>query len=311
MSRHTRREFLHRAAATAGIAATFTIAGTKASGRVLGANDTVRVAVAGIHGRGEATSRITAKMKGVQITYLIDPDSRLVRPRGEQVEEARRQHAQVRPGHPQGPGRQGPRRRLDRHLQPLAFADDHLGLPGGQGRLRGEAVQPQRLRGPQAASRPRGSTTASCSTARRAAPDRDGPSRWPRSAAASTASCWSPRATPASRAGASASSTEAAAQGIRLRPLARPGPEAALPRELRPLQLALVLGLRQRRDRQPGRPPDGHRPLGHPRRAPCPKSVVSLGGRFGYKDQGQTPNMQLSVFDFGPCKLIFEIRGLV
>ena len=32
----------------------FTIAGTKASGRVLGANDTIRVGVAGIHGRGQS-----------------------------------------------------------------------------------------------------------------------------------------------------------------------------------------------------------------------------------------------------------------
>jgi hypothetical protein len=48
MSPHNRREFLKRAAATAGVATTFAIAGTKASGRVLGANDRVRIAVAGI-----------------------------------------------------------------------------------------------------------------------------------------------------------------------------------------------------------------------------------------------------------------------
>ena len=42
-----------------------------------------------------------------------------------------------------------------------------------------------------------------------------------------------------------------------------------------------------------------------------PKSVVSLGGRFGYKDQGQTPNTQLTMFDFGEVKLLHEVRGLV
>ena len=42
-----------------------------------------------------------------------------------------------------------------------------------------------------------------------------------------------------------------------------------------------------------------------------PKSVVSLGGRFGYKDQGETPNTQLTMIDFGEVKLILEIRGLV
>jgi hypothetical protein len=42
----------------------------------------------------------------------------------------------------------------------------------------------------------------------------------------------------------------------------------------------------------------------------APKSVISMGGRFGYKDQGQTPNTQLSIFDFGGPKLFFEDRGL-
>ena len=39
--------------------------------------------------------------------------------------------------------------------------------------------------------------------------------------------------------------------------------------------------------------------------------MISLGGRFGPKDQGQTPNTQLAIYDFGPCKLLFEVRGLV
>jgi hypothetical protein len=39
------------------------------------------------------------------------------------------------------------------------------------------------------------------------------------------------------------------------------------------------------------------------------KSVVSIGGRFGYVDDGQTPNTQICVFDFGDCELIFEVRG--
>jgi len=30
-----------------------------------------------------------------------------------------------------------------------------------------------------------------------------------------------------------------------------------------------------------------------------PKSVISLGGRFGYKDQGETANTQIAVFDYG------------
>ncbi|NLX21503.1 MAG: Gfo/Idh/MocA family oxidoreductase [Phycisphaerae bacterium] len=44
--------------------------------------------------------------------------------------------------------------------------------------------------------------------------------------------------------------------------------------------------------------------------ATLPKSVISLGGRFGYSDQGQTANTQITVMDFGQTQLIFEVRGL-
>ena len=40
------------------------------------------------------------------------------------------------------------------------------------------------------------------------------------------------------------------------------------------------------------------------------RSVVSVGGRFGYVDDGETPNTQVAVFDYGDCELIFEVRGL-
>jgi predicted dehydrogenase len=41
-----------------------------------------------------------------------------------------------------------------------------------------------------------------------------------------------------------------------------------------------------------------------------PHSAVSLGGRFGYTDDGETANTQLCVFDYGAEKMIFEVRGL-
>ena len=76
MSKQNRRTFLKKTAAV-GLGATFTIAGTKASGRIIGANDTVRVGVAGIHGRGGSHIDGYCGKKGVEITYLIDPDTRL------------------------------------------------------------------------------------------------------------------------------------------------------------------------------------------------------------------------------------------
>jgi predicted dehydrogenase len=44
--------------------------------------------------------------------------------------------------------------------------------------------------------------------------------------------------------------------------------------------------------------------------ATLPKSVVCVGGRFGPKDQGQTANTQVAVYDYGETQLIFEVRGL-
>ena len=38
--------------------------------------------------------------------------------------------------------------------------------------------------------------------------------------------------------------------------------------------------------------------------------VVSFGGRFGYDDDGQTPNTQVVYFDYKPVPLIYEIRAL-
>ena len=37
--------------------------------------------------------------------------------------------------------------------------------------------------------------------------------------------------------------------------------------------------------------------------------VVSVGGRFTYTDNGETPNTQVCVFDYGDAELIFEVRG--
>jgi predicted dehydrogenase len=41
-----------------------------------------------------------------------------------------------------------------------------------------------------------------------------------------------------------------------------------------------------------------------------PLSVVSVGGRFGYVDDGETANTQICVFDYGDSQLTFEVRGL-
>jgi predicted dehydrogenase len=38
--------------------------------------------------------------------------------------------------------------------------------------------------------------------------------------------------------------------------------------------------------------------------------VISFGGRYGYSDDGQTPNTLVTVLDYQPAPIIFEVRGL-
>jgi hypothetical protein len=41
-----------------------------------------------------------------------------------------------------------------------------------------------------------------------------------------------------------------------------------------------------------------------------PQSSISVGGRLGYEDDGETPNTQITVQDYGDVQMIFEVRGL-
>jgi predicted dehydrogenase len=82
--RVTRRTFLRKAARGA-VIATFAIAGTEASGRVLGSNDAIRVGIAGIHGRGGSHIDEFKGMEGVRVTYLIDPDASLFESRAKKA----------------------------------------------------------------------------------------------------------------------------------------------------------------------------------------------------------------------------------
>ena len=88
-------------------------------------------------------------------------------------------------------------------------------------------------------------------------------------------STW-PRASATSRAARSGTRPMAPPQEGRLRPLARPGPQAAVRPQPLPLRLALALGLRQRRPRQPGHPSDGPGPLG-------PRQERASQGRHGLR----------------------------
>jgi predicted dehydrogenase len=82
MSRVSRRRFLQTTLATA---ATVTIAGTKSSAKVMGANDRIRVAVAGLNGRGDSHTGAYLGMKNVEIAYLVDPDKRTYKKHADKI----------------------------------------------------------------------------------------------------------------------------------------------------------------------------------------------------------------------------------
>ena len=86
MSSITRRRFLQT---TSFGAAAFAISGTKSSGNILGANDRVRIAVAGLNGRGGPHIENWGGQKNVQIVSLIDPDQNVLERRLRSVKGAK------------------------------------------------------------------------------------------------------------------------------------------------------------------------------------------------------------------------------
>ena len=80
----TRRSFLKSSLATGAAAL---VCGTKGQARVLGANDRLRIAVAGLNGRGGSHIGGWLGQKNVEIAYLIDPDEKAV---ARKMDEVRR-----------------------------------------------------------------------------------------------------------------------------------------------------------------------------------------------------------------------------
>lgn len=74
-SRPSRRDFLKTTSAVGG---SLIIMGTKASGAIKGANDRVRIAVAGLNGRGKSHIGGWTGAENTEIVYLIDPDKKVL-----------------------------------------------------------------------------------------------------------------------------------------------------------------------------------------------------------------------------------------
>ncbi len=63
------------------------LAGTRASGQVFGANDRIRIAVAGLNSRGKSHIEGWLKQENVEIAWLVDPDQKVLEQTLKMVEE--------------------------------------------------------------------------------------------------------------------------------------------------------------------------------------------------------------------------------
>lgn len=308
MSRSSRRQFIKTSLAAAGAVGVggFTQSGASAEAR--GANDAIRVAIAGLNGRGGEHLKQFATMPGVEITYLVDPDQKVLDRQAKQVESLTGRKPQTL---------QDVRKALDdksvdvvsvatpNHWHSLitiwgcqAGKDVYVEKPCShnvhEGRI---AVETAR----------KNSRIVQHGTQSRSDSDWAGAVDFVRSGKAGKLQV---------------------ARGL----VYKPRPSIGIKKPETPpdyLDFNLWLG--------PAPEQPFHRNLVHYNwhwfwdtgngdignqgvhqmdiarwgiGGAYPKSVLGLGGRFGYEDQGQTANTQITVFDYGDAQLIFEVRGL-
>jgi predicted dehydrogenase len=312
MSKLSRRTFLKSAAAAGAALPLFTIAGTKSSGRVIGANDTIRVGVAGINGRGSNHIDELAGRDKVQVTYLIDPDSNLFESRSQQVESR---------GGNKPKCVQDIREALDdKELDAVTIAtcnhwhslitvwacqaekDVYVEKPISHNVFEGRKCVDAAQKYGRVVQH---GTQSRCDEglARQLAAIRSG--KYGKLLVSKGYCCkprWSIGTKPMSE----------PSQGFDFNVWLGPAPKQAFHGNLHPYNWHWFWDT-------------GNGDIGNQgvhqmdiarwaiEGATLPKSVWSLGGRFlpDGSDQGQTPNMQLAVFDYGEVLLLFETRGLV
>lgn len=301
-----RREFVKQSALLAG--ATFAIGGTKSSGNILGANESIRVACAGLNGRGAAHVGAYAGMKGVEITYLVDPDQRTFAARAKTIKEKSgvtpKEIADIREALD------------DKNVDAVSIAtpnhwhalmtiwscqagkDVYVEKPCShnvhEGRVAVEAARKfKRIvqHGTQSRSIPGQAEVMAVIKSGQLG-----------KLLVSRGLCYKNRNSIGEK------PTKAPPAALDFNLWLGPAAEQAYNDNLVPYNWHWFWdfgngdignqGVHQidlARWAIPG--------------ATLPKSVLSVGGRYGYKDQGQTANTQIAIFDFGETQMIFEVRG--
>ncbi len=84
MSYMSRRQFIKQSLAASAV---FAVGGTSSSGEIIGANNRLRIAVAGLNGRGKSHISGWLNQENVEIAYLIDPDKKVLAERMTDLEE--------------------------------------------------------------------------------------------------------------------------------------------------------------------------------------------------------------------------------
>ncbi len=308
MSKITRRDFMKGSIAAM---ATITVAGTKSSGRVLGANEAIRIGVAGLHGRGGAHVGAFAPMENVQITYLIDPDTRTFKRRVRQIQDAVQWAARPRTV-------QDVRRALeDRNVDAISIATPNhwhalMTIWAAQA---GKHVYVEK---PCSHNIHEGRIAVDMARRHNVIVQHGTQSR--------TEGHWA-NTIEAIKSGRYGRLLVSRALCYKRRDSIQTRANSNPPAEL---DFNLWLGPAQRTAFHTNLVhynwhwfwAFGNGDIGNQgvhqmdiarwaiQGATLPRSVVSVGGRFGYTDQGETPNTQVTLMDFGDTKLIFEVRGL-
>jgi predicted dehydrogenase len=315
MTRLTRRRFVQLAAAglgaAGGINADFVVAGTKSSPKVIGANEKVRVAVCGLNGRGGAHISDYAKMSDVEIAYLVDPDSTTFGSKLKSIERA----AGYKPKCVSDL-----RKALDdKNLDAISIATPNhwhtlLTIWGCQSGKHVYVEKPcshtifEGRKCVEAAAKY--GVVVQHGTQQRSDKKRAA------EIAALNAGKWGKLQT--SKAYVCKPRPSIGVKADEAAPATLDFDHWVGPSKMRPFNRNLVhynwhwnwdFGNGEIGNQGVHQCDVAHWSLGPA--ATFPTRVWSLGGRLGYEDQGQTPNMQLAVYEFGDVTVVIEVRGLV
>ena len=310
MTRQSRRQFIQR---TLAAAATVTVAGTKSSGQVVGANEAIRVAVAGLNGRGSAHISAYVGMPNVRISHLVDPDTRTYASKVRQIQQ--------RSG--MAPETASDIRRVleDRNLTAVSIATPNHwhALMTVWAAQAGKHVYVEK---PMSHNVKEGRIAVEMARRHNVIVQHGTQSR--------SSGNWQ-HAVELAKSGQLGRLLVSRGLCYKRRDNAS-GMVPSVNRVAAPAELDFNIWL------GPAAQRDYHENLVHYRwhwfwdfgngdvgnqgvhqmdiarwaipNATFPRSVVSVGGRFGPSDRGETPNTQISVYDYGETQLIFEVRGL-